>query len=45
MARREQSYARKRKKSFAKEFGIPSFSERVKAALKDKTDKDGEGSR
>ena len=45
MARREQSYARKRKKSFAKEFGTPSFSERVKAVLKGKTGKDGKGSR
>jgi hypothetical protein len=45
MSRREQSYARKRKKAFRKEFEIPSFTERVKASLKAKTYKDGEGSR
>jgi hypothetical protein len=45
MARREQSYARKRKKVFKKEFDIPSFSERVKVSLKSKNIEDGSSSR
>lgn len=41
MGRREQSYARRRKKAFRKELDIPSFTERVMASLKVKRLEDG----